>query len=135
MKRDRLAALVEAAANGRGYNFLTGEEHLIASTARVWPAAWLVPPGVTGHTGRREGETTLRLTLHLMTLPAAAEASPEALWQRLERDALEIAAEIAASSEVCAVGGIRCTPARQSLTPHGETSLSLQADVTMWYYL
>jgi hypothetical protein len=134
MKRDRLAALVEEAAEAGGYKSLTGEEHLVASTVRVWPAAWLVPPRVSAHTGRREGETTFALTIHLMTLPAGNTPS-EVIWRTLETDALEIATSLAASPEVCAVENIRCTPARQSLTPHGETSLAMQADVTMWYYI
>jgi hypothetical protein len=132
MKRDRLIEIVSAAAKAQGYAFHTGEEHLATSTVRVYPAVWLAPPTVKAHTGRAEGETTWRLTLHLMTLPTAA-AQAEAVWQALERDALEIAGSIAMSDEVCAIANVGCTPARQSLTVHGETSVALSVDVTSWF--
>jgi hypothetical protein len=132
MKRDRLIRLTSNAAAARGYAFHTGEEHLAGSTVRVYPAAWLVPPAVDSHTGRREGETRYRLVLHLMALPAGAVPA-ETAWRNLESDALGIAADLACSPEVCSVAAIKCTLARQSLTPHGETSLTLECEVTMWY--
>lgn len=133
MKRDRLIGLVADAACAQGYGFHTGEIHLAGGTVRVYPAAWLEPPVVRSHTGRREGETTWRLTLHLMTLPAGAAVS-ETMWQALEKDALEMAGTIASSDDVCAIENVGCTPARQSLTPHGETSVALACDITMWWY-
>jgi uncharacterized radical SAM superfamily Fe-S cluster-containing enzyme len=67
-----------------------------------------------------------------MALPAAGEPS-EAVWQELEKDALGIATRMARSTEVCAVENIRCNPSRQSLTSHGETSVTLECEITMWY--
>jgi hypothetical protein len=132
MKRDRLVELAGEAARTAGYAFHTGEEHLTGGTVRVYPAAWLAPPTVRSHTGREEGETRFRITLHLMALPTADEHS-EAVWQRLEKDALGIASRMASSTEVCAVENVRCSPCRQSLTPHGETSATLECEITMWY--
>jgi hypothetical protein len=132
MKREELIELVRAAATGRGYAFHTGEEHTMGGSVRAWPAAWLVPPAVKEHTGRREGETTFRTTLHLMAIPRE-DAEAETLWQGLEGDALSIATLIAESPAVCSVTNIRCTTARQSLTSHGETSVALTCDVTMWF--
>jgi hypothetical protein len=134
MKRDRLTAIVGSAAANRGYAFHTGEEHSIGGTVRVYPAAWLAPVAVAEHTGRREGETTLRIILHLMALPTGG-AETESAWQTLEKEALSMVSEIAASPEVCSVGRVRCSPARGSLTVHGECSVALECDVTMWYYL
>ena len=133
MKREELTGLVRTAAAGRGYAFHTGEEHEINGSVRVYPAAWLAPPAVVGHTGRREGETTFRVTLHLMALPQR-DAEAEILWQALEKDALSIAIQIAESHAVCSVTNVSCTPARQSLTAHGETSVALSCDVVMWFY-
>jgi hypothetical protein len=132
MKRKQLIALVEEAAVAQGYAFHTGEERTINSTVRVYPAVWLVPPALRAHTGRAEGETTWRLTLHLMTLPAGG-VQPESLWRGLESDALEIAGTLALSPAVCAVGGVQCAPGRGSLTVHGETSVTLTLDVTLWF--
>jgi hypothetical protein len=132
MKRERLIEIVSAAAIAQGYAFHTGEEHLANSTVRVYPAVWLAPPVVKAHIGRAEGETTWHLTLHLMTLPTGA-AQAEAVWQTLERDALEIAGTIAMSTDVCAIANVGCTPARQSLTAHGETSVAMGMDVTVWF--
>ncbi len=132
MKRDRLAELVADAAAAAGYAFHTGEQHLIDSSVRLYPVAWLTPPEVRAHTGRHEGETTWRLTLHLMALPAGG-ALTETVWRGLERDALEMVASVAMSPEVCAVDNVRCTPAERSLTLHGETSLAISCDITMWY--
>jgi hypothetical protein len=134
MKREELIELVRAAAAGHGYAFHTGEEHTVGGSVRVYPAAWLAPPAVVEHTGRREGETTFRTTLHLMAIPRG-DAETETLWQGLERDALSMATLIAESPAVCSVANIRCTPARQSLTPHGETSVALSCDITIWYHL
>lgn len=139
MKRKELIELVRAAAFGRGYTFHTGEEHTIGGSVRAYPAAWLVPPAVSEHTGRREGETTFRVTLHLMALPAGAREAGgeggETLWQALERDALSVARELAGSPAVCAVRNVRCIPARGSLTPHGETSVALSCDITLWFHI
>lgn len=134
MKREDLVALIGSAAAERGYAFHTGEEHAVNGAVRVYPAAWLVPPVVREHTGRREGETTWRLTVHLMTLPEGG-AELETQWRELERDALGMVERIASRDTVCAVSNVRCTPARQSLTVHGEISVALVCDITMWYYL
>lgn len=137
MKRETLIELVRAAAVRLGYAFHTGEEHTVGGSVRAYPAAWLVPPEVKEHTGRREGETTFRVTLHLMALPAGAEQvggeGGETVWQALECDALAVAREIAESDAVCAVSNVRCIPARGSLTAHGESSVSLVCDMKLWY--
>jgi hypothetical protein len=132
MKREQLTALVASAASALGYAFHTGETHLASSTVRVYPAVWLSPLALRSRSGRSEGETTWRLTLHLMALPT--EPQVEALWQTLEDDACRIARTLAASGAVCAVENISCAPAQRSLTTHGEISLALTCDVTMWYY-
>jgi hypothetical protein len=134
MKREQLTQLVKTAAETRDYAFHTGDEHLINSTLRTYPAAWLCPPVVKSKSGRTEGEVTWRVTLHLLTLPTGA-ATAENTWQELEKDALSLAADIALSPAVCSVSNVDCTPARGSLTVHGETSVALALDVTMWYIL
>jgi hypothetical protein len=67
-----------------------------------------------------------------MTLPTEPQA--EALWQTLEDDALDIVRHMADSEGVCTVENTSCTPARESLTVHGEASVTLTCDVTIWYY-
>ncbi len=133
MKREKLVEMVEAAARAEGYAFHTGEAQNLNGTVRVWPAAWLTPPVVKSRTGRTEGEVTYRIVLHLMALPSSPEH--KTLWEKLERDALTIAGSIACRGEVCAVGGISVTPARGSLTAGGEVSVTLTAEITMWYYI
>lgn len=133
MKRDKLAGIVRRAASEREYAFYTGETHALGATVREYPAAWLAPPVVHSVSGRREGEVTYRMVLHLVALPTAAES--ESLWANLEADALQIAAKIAGDEAVCGVSGVSCTPARGSLTAHGEISVALRCDVTMWYYI
>ncbi len=130
MKRRLLTQIVSSAAAGCGYAFHTGEEHLIPSSVRTWPAAWLTPPTVHNHTGREEGETTFAVNIHLMALPGG---DTETVWQAMEADALAIATAVARSEAVLAVTDIRCTPQKQSLTPHGESSVTLSCRVTMWY--
>ena len=132
MKREELVELIRGAAVAAGYAFHTGQEHRMGGAVRIWPAAWLAPPEVCSHTGRREGETVFRITLHLSALPSEG-TEVETLWQGLERDALRMTTFLAESTAVCAVSNVQCTPARQSLTPHGETSVALVCDVTMWY--
>jgi hypothetical protein len=132
MKREELIALADRAAAAEGYAFHTGEMHLVNGTVRVYPAAWLAPVAVRSHTGRREGETTWRVTLHLMTLPTG-DASAEAAWGILEGDALAIAGYLAASPAVCEVSAVGCAPAQRSLTVHGETSVALTCEVKMWF--
>ncbi len=132
MKRDRLIQLVRSAAAAEGYAFHTGEMHTVNGTLRAYPAAWLAPPVVKGHTGRTEGETTWRTVVHLMALPTG-DATAETVWQILERDALEIAGSIASSPDVCAVGNVGCVPARKSLTVHGEVSVAMTLDISLWY--
>jgi hypothetical protein len=134
MKRAQLTQLLGDAAMAAGLAFHTGEEHTLNGTVRVFPAAWLNPPVVRARSGRDEGEITLRITLHLMALPGAATGGDfEAQWAALETEAMAIATAVASSPAVCGVAGVGCTPARGSLTAHGELSVTLTADVTMWY--
>ncbi len=105
----------------------------LSSTVRRYPAVWLAPPETKKTTGRTEGETTYRLTLHLMTMPA--NGLNDEHWAEMERCALGMAAEIASQPEVCSIANVACTPARQSLTAHGESSLTLQCDITVWYII
>ena len=134
MKRDRLTGLVRTIAGERGYTFHSGEEHLMNGAVRVYPAVWLTPPAVKTHSGRNEGETVWRLTLHVMMLPTE-NTTAETLWQKEESDALRMVAELVSSPDVCSVTNVGCTPSRRSLTTHGETSVTLTCDITMWYYL
>ncbi|MDR2912058.1 MAG: hypothetical protein LBV38_01970 [Alistipes sp.] len=128
----KLTAIVHQAVTARGYSFHTGEERLANGTVRLYPAAWLLPPEVRRKTGRREGEVTWRLTLHLMSLP---DTQPSSTWQSIEDDALKVATALSDSPEVCSVSAIRCTSSRGSLTVHGETSVTLTCDVTTWYVI
>lgn len=132
MKRENLIELIRSTASAEGYAFHTGETHLAGGTVRVYPAAWLEPPVVVGHTGRTEGETTWRVTLHLMALRAENIPS-ETLWDRLEADALATVRRLVDSQAVTSVDKTTCTPARKALTVHGETSVTLSLDVTTWY--
>lgn len=133
MKRGVLVRLVEDAVATAGYAFHTGEVHTAGGTVRRYPAAWLAPPVLKGLTGRGEGEQTWRVALHLMALPEAT-TSAEEVWRGLEADAAAIARAIAVSNEVCSVGAVGGEPRRQSITAHGEASVTLTCDVTIWYY-
>ena len=133
MKREELTDLLSAAAIGAGYTFHTGAAHRMNGTLRVYPAAWLEPPVLKSAEGRTEGDLTYRVTLHMMALPSSA--AKEALWTGLEEDALAVAKAAAANPAVRQVSGIGCTPGEQSLTAHGEVSVTLTCDITMWYYI
>jgi len=128
-----LTGLVAAAATAAGYAFHTGEEHTAGATVREYPAAWLAPPALTGRTGRGEGDETWTLALHLMALPDAATAT-EDVWRALEADAAAIVRTLADAPEVCSVERVGCKPRRQALTAHGECSITLGCEVTIWYY-
>lgn len=116
-----------------GYAFHTGPAHRINGEVRVYPAAWLEPPVLSSSEGRTEGDITYRTTLHLMALPATVEER-ESLWTALEADAIAVSRRLMADSRVCEVSKISCIPAAQSLTAHGEVSVTLACDVKMWYY-
>lgn len=133
MKREQLTELIRGAVSGEGYDFHTGETHLAGGTIRAYPAAWLEPPVVIEHTGRNEGETTWRVSLHFMALPVE-NVSGETIWERLEADALAVTRRLADSQAVCSVDKTACIPARRSLTVHGEISVALTFDVTTWYH-
>ncbi len=133
MKREELTEVLCAAASHAGYTFHTGAAHRMNGTIRVYPAAWLEPPVLKSSEGRREGDVTYRVSLHLMALPSSADR--ESLWTGLEEDALSIARAAASNPAVRQVSNISCTPAGQSLTAHGEVSVTLACDVTMWYYI
>lgn len=150
MKRETLIEITRKAATGKTYAFHTGSPFEIGGSVRAYPAAWLEPLAVKKHTGRTEGETTWHLVLHLMMLPgtnpgtnsatnpgtnsgAGAENQNENLWNTLEGDALAIATTVASQPEICTLTNISCKPARQSLSAHGELSVTLECDATMWY--
>lgn len=133
---NRLVDLVAGAVADRAMAFHTGEIHTAASTIRVYPVAWLEPPAVVDHQGRREGFTTWKIALHLAALPSADPSAPsgaEAIIRVLHAHALEVARALAESPLVCSVTDIGCESARQSLTPHGEVSVALTCKVALWY--
>ncbi len=133
MKREKLLEIVSNVATAESYAFHTGEMQNLSGEVRMYPAVWLAPPTLKKSTGRKEGELTYRVALHVMTLPSSRDEQTP--WEMLERDALNFATEIALKPEVCAIANLSCTPAKQSLTPHGEQSVVLECDVTMWYYI
>jgi hypothetical protein len=133
MKRDELTDIIRDAAIAMGYSFHTGATHRAGSEVRVYPAVWLEPPVMKSCDGRTEGSVTYRATLHLLAL--ATTAGNESLWERLEVDAIALKCLLESDSRVSRVSAVSCTPASQTLTPHGEVSVTLTCDVTMWYYL
>ncbi len=133
MKREELTDVLRTAAADAGYAFHTGAAHRMNGSVRIYPAAWLEPLVLKSAKGRTEGDLTYRVTLHMMALPASAER--EALWTGLEEDALAIARAAASNPAVRQAANIACTPAEQSLTTHGEVSVTLACDITMWYYI
>ncbi len=133
MKREELTAVIRTAATDAGYAFHTGAAHRMNGTIRVYPAAWLEPPVLKSAEGRAEGDLTYRVTMHLMALPSSAEKGT--LWTWLEEDALAVMRAAAVNPSVRQVANIFCEPAEQSLTAHGEVSMTLVCDITMWFYI
>jgi hypothetical protein len=131
MKRERLTQIVEQAANACGYSFHSGEAHKINSALRKMPAAWLMPPVVKSKTGRTECEVKYHIVMHLM---AGGSGAGDA-WGGLERDAAKICSLMAAEVDVCSIANISFSPDCGSLSAHGEVSVTVEADVTVWYYL
>lgn len=132
MKRNELTEALRAASGAEGYAFHTGPARLINGEVRIYPAVWLEPPAILSAAGRCEGDIAYRITAHLMTLPAKADER-ETLWAKLERDALAIARRLTADACIRDVSGISSTPAARSLTVHGEVSVTIKCDVTVWY--
>lgn len=124
---ERLAQIIEALAVRRGYAFYSGEDHTAGAVVRVYPAVWLSPPTVEGRSGRSEGTTTYGVTLHLMTLEPDSFAS-------LQFHALALASEAAQSEQVLAIEDVKAQSAIQSLTAHGESSVTLTFRATLWFY-
>jgi hypothetical protein len=133
MKKEKLTDVLRAAATSAGYAFHTGLAHRMNGSVRVYPAVWLEQPVLKSIAGRTEGEATYRTTIHVMSLPSAT--GKEAVWARLEQDALAIVRSATADDAVCRTGSISCTPAEGSLTVHGECSVTLMCDITLWYYI
>ena len=145
MKRQSLTTLTQQVAAANGYAFHSGPAHEIGATVRAYPAAWLEPPTVKKSTGRAEGEITYRTTLHLMTLPTATlsdlslsttpvDQDPNTdPWAALETHAMSVAGQLASQNEVCAVTNLSITPARHSMSAHGEISVTMECDITLWF--
>lgn len=131
MKREKLTEVLRCAAADAGYAFHTGPLHLMSAGVRVYPAAWLEPPVLKSAKGRAEGVAVYRVTMHMMSLPAAS--GKEQLRSGLEDDAVAAAKAIAANEAVCGVSDISCTTAERSLSTHGEVSVTLTCDVSMWF--
>jgi hypothetical protein len=66
---------------------------------------------------------------------SAAGFDTEALRAKLEADAAAICGAIACDSSVCALSGVSFNPSNGSLTSHGALAVTIEADITMWYYL
>lgn len=134
MKKNELIGAFRQAAMASGYAFATGQPHRINGEVRVYPAAWLEPAVLKSAEGRTEGCVVYRAVMHLMELPSQA-GQQESLQAALEADALAIVRSVGADENVCEVSAVSCTPGAQSLTAHGEVSVTLSCDVCMWFYV
>jgi hypothetical protein len=133
MKRNELTDIFREAALTVGYAFYTGPIHRAGGEVRRYPAAWLEPFVMKTCDGRAEGCVTYRATLHLMA--PATMVGNDSLWEGLEIDAIALKCGVEQDTRVCNVSAVTCTPASQTITAHGEVSVTLSCDVTMWYYL
>jgi hypothetical protein len=133
MNREEFTEIFRETALAVGYEFHMGPTHRVGGEVRAYPAVWLEPLVMKSCEGRTEGSVTYRATLHLMTLPTMVGA--DSLWHGLEADAITIKCGVEQDSRVSEVSLVSCAPASQTLTAHGEISVTLTCNVTMWYYL
>lgn len=133
MKRDELTDIFREAALAVGYAFYTGPTHRAGGEVRTYPAAWLDPPIMRSCNGRAEGQVTYHVTLHLMVL--ATMVGNESQWEGLETDTMSLKRAVEQNVQVSKVSAVASAPTAGSLTAHGEVSVTLTCDVTMWYYL
>ncbi|MDR0907570.1 MAG: hypothetical protein LBM63_03035 [Rikenellaceae bacterium] len=133
MKRSELTEIFRETATAVGYAFHTGATHKAGGEVRAYPAVWLEPPVMKSCDGRNEGTVTYRATLHLVTL--ATMVGAESLREGLETDAMTLKRAVEQDARVSEVTAVACAPATQTLTAHGDVSMTLTCDVKMWYYL
>lgn len=130
MFRQQLSAALETAVREAGYAFYRGFEYRLNEKPLRFPAAWCAPPKMIRIDGRREGEATYRVTLHLMEKNLRYdETLKEQAWDRMERDALRIIRRAESCDEMFCAENIALTPAEFSLTVHGELSMKAEFDI------
>ncbi|MDR0510530.1 MAG: hypothetical protein LBH06_05510, partial [Rikenellaceae bacterium] len=88
MIREQLTDALKLAAAQCGYEAGSGAGHKLDPLVEGLPAAWIEPPGLVEHRGRRECRDRYKVTLRLLRLPGADDH--DAVWAQLEQDAAAI---------------------------------------------
>lgn len=130
MNRTHLEGVAEALAVQAGYSFHTGPESDMGHTVRSYPAAWLAPLALNAVEGRRHGQATYDMKLHLMCSGARlSPAERRAALGRMEEHALGIFTALSADARVLSVAQLSVSPAAFTLTPHGEIAQTATARI------
>ena len=130
MNRTHLEGVAEALAVQAGYSFHTGPEGDMGHTVRSYPAAWLAPLSLHTVEGRRHGQATYDMTLHLMHSGARlSPAERRAALARMENDALDIFSALSSDARVLCVDQLSVKPGTFVLTPHGEVAQTATARI------
>ncbi len=130
MKRTLLTELITQAARQQGYTPYSGAEARLDETAKAFPALWLSPAKLTGCSGRNEGYLTYRIEIFLAH--TAGKMTPEAkdaLWDRMETDAVGLYCSVAADPAVRQTRNLTCTPDENALTRHATLSMKVGFEV------
>lgn len=130
MNRASLCRAVERLSSAAGYDVVCATAQTLPSLVRQYPVALVVPPEFREKEGRNHGRVTYRLTMHL--LHGAAKLSPAeraTLHGRMEHDALTIFSGLSLEPFVAAVEQLSMAVAAKPMTNHGDTALTVTADV------
>lgn len=130
MNRSLLTDALRNIVTAKGYEFHSASPEHLPSIVRRYPAALLPHPEFREMEGRNHGKITYRLTLYLMA--AGAKTNPDeatATVDSLETDALEIFSELSSDDNVASVEELTITPMERPVTPHGDISVAVGADV------
>lgn len=132
MIREKLTQAVATAALNCGYTFFCGALHRMSREMTAVPAAWLVPPEVTGVNGYEQGEMIYKILIKLVDIDKGYTAGQkDELWAKMEQHAMAIYQALAENPSIQAVTSLQWAPKEYSYTQHAELSLDLSMKVEM----
>ena len=130
MSSKKLTTAIREAAEECGYEFHAGQQYRMDAQIVRTPAVWLLPLRLEKVEGRTRGVCHYKATVHLLhDCPDHATEAKEALWNRMEADAMRICTLMCGDERVKSASATGCTAAEFTLTNRGELSLTVDYSV------
>lgn len=133
MTRALLNNYIRQEAKKLRYTCYEGFVHRAGTDTDWFPALWIAPLQLAGVEGRQERRIKYRVAVCLMHLnDRYTERQKEALWTKMEQDAIMLFTGLAVQDHMAAVRNLSCKPDELSRTGAGELSMNVEFEAELF---